>query len=382
MPSHTNTYSVTGTVGDCFDDLQFNNLDNRNLYASANNTFGRDNKNTDWYTAYKFQNTNIPKGCTISDAHLTLEAYSTQSGACTIPIKILNKDGKWDTAAASRWERVEFSQFSYRVYAGITQKEANFVGGSDRLNLLCPTTGFSTYSSLGQIITASSSYTATEVDFYGARVGTISGTNNVWAEIWSVTNNHPDTLLATSTAKNASSISTTDGWIQFTGISQALTSGTKYALVFCGTYTPSASNYISLDVNNTSITNGLAIWYGTGQGFNDINYACISNVLEEATFAGSAVNWTPASWTANSSYNTDNFASILQTYIDSASYTPGDPLGIWLDTGTNAQNCYRDAHSKDSSGHAAPQLSVTYTPKGIQVTGSTIRITGSTIRVK
>tara|TARA_Y100000310_G_scaffold271175_1_gene285549 strand:+ start:9407 stop:10240 length:834 start_codon:yes stop_codon:yes gene_type:complete len=113
------------------------------------------------------------------------------------------------------------------------------VGGTDR-NI--------TYEPWTAEFTAPRTATITRIDFYVQKKGTVAGT--IEAEIWSNSSGEPDTTQGSSTAINATDISTTAGWQTFTfstGVS--ITRDTIYhvGMDFSAAYmsgSPDASNCI------------------------------------------------------------------------------------------------------------------------------------------
>ena len=97
---------------------------------------------------------------------------------------------------------------------------------------------------LGQTFKVTEKTTVNTVQVYLKKVGTISATETLTAEIWDQTaGGLPNTLL-TSGSVALSAITTTGGYVSITVTSKELTAGSSYWLRLRASYSASNSNYV------------------------------------------------------------------------------------------------------------------------------------------
>jgi hypothetical protein len=191
----------------------------------------------------------------------------------------------------------------------------------------------STY--VGTLVTPTSSYTVTRLEFYLKKTGTGGGT--ITAEIWSATGSAgsetPDALLSTSTTiVSASSVSATKDWVSFYFDGQALVSGTKYFFVMKTPTTGDASNYYDLTLGSSNNTTNFETVRGEADGsgvgttsqltYSYWNTGTTTNPTTQSGFdaffagtpAGTGVHSTVINWDHNDSRGTK------PTYLPANSY--------------------------------------------------------------
>ena len=78
------------------------------------------------------------------------------------------------------------------------------------------------------------------------------------------------------------------------------------------------------------------------------------------------VNWQPAAWTNNTTYDTPDLSTIIQEIIDRAGWVSGAHMQIIMDNNGSSANAYRTFDSYTTAADAA-LLTVTYSTPGFML---------------
>jgi hypothetical protein len=187
------------------------------------------------------------------------------------------------------------------------------------------------YLRIGQGVEIVTPGTLGFIDLSLVRTGAPVG--SVWCEVYSQDGDGlADTLLATSTVRSAAAVPGAIAPFRFTfpaGQQIALGAGQDIVAVLRGNYAISAVNYISMGWATTGGPHGDLQVFGTGVGFDDQNYPMHASYRTIPLVPGAAI-WIAPAFTAGVDYDSINFASVLQSYLTSGSYSEGDPFGIAL----------------------------------------------------
>lgn len=297
-----------------------------------------------------FLSPQIPPRAKILAASVSGGAQDTRGGTLDTLWEVLDWDGIWDEepeVTPARWVSGDVSTNPIEIGVDVYDSGPTLLatagpiifgagwpirrwGGSN------PSRGLAH----GEVVDIDTTGTLDTVDFTMQRFGTIAGTNNVWAEVWSVDGDGlPDTLLATSDLRDASSIATTQTVETFTftgGDAIALTSGQTRCFVITGDYTESIINYLVV-MTGLGNANKHPVTFGEGRGFCDGNYPAMQQVRDIPTISGSgSVAWAPPNFTINVVYTSPSLVSLLQAAVNAPGYAANKPIGIrWRRLGSS-----------------------------------------------
>jgi hypothetical protein len=187
---------------------------------------------------------------------------------------------------------------------------------------------------LGQALTMTASGTLTSGTLRMHRIG--APTSNVWMEVYSMSGGLPDTLLATSDTRLASSIGPSGApdpleVFTFSGGDQiALTSGVQYAFVVTGDWTIDFFNYLNVRmISAVTATDRKAVAFGESRGLDSMNYESSNDLLLLPIITGSpTVAWQPPIFTEDVVYTSPDLSSLVQAWVNRPGYQAGDPILI------------------------------------------------------
>jgi hypothetical protein len=159
----------------------------------------------------------------------------------------------------------------------------------------------------------------------------------IWAWVYAQDGNgYPTGLpLATSTARNASAVSTAGNGAPFrftfpAGQQPLLTVGQGVVVVVAGNYPINGLHFVRVHYG-IGYSSGYMYLYGTGVGLDDQSYPLIQDMESAVPNAsGTFTVWTTPNMTAGVEYDSENFSGALQNYVRGGTYAEGDPIHVSL----------------------------------------------------
>lgn len=299
----------------------------------------------------------IPKNAVIISATLSGGAKAPQfgNGALTTVIRLVEKDGLWDAAPNSSAQWISGQHATYKVdmrvvVRGIAAVEVANTGAGGRALLGIRRFGSpdrSTRMAQRLTITAADTLTTTLVllQKFGAPTG------NIFLEVFDVVGGLPGTLLATSDNVDVSTLVTFPGSdIVFTfsgGDAIALALNDDLFFSVGGDWAVSETDFVVARGGVVDYVPGHFATFGEGLGLDSQHYPMAQMPLDLPTVAGSVV-WVTPPFVVNNTFTTPELAALFQTYVNSATYSQGDPFLVRLERLSGAQKHNRGFKSFDS----------------------------------
>jgi hypothetical protein len=279
----------------------------------------------------------IPAGATITSAVVKGQCSQAGVGAFNTEIRVLKQDGGWEQDnSADQWrpggntviQPVDFPAQIFNTSAGSLGGTVPTV--TEAFPMRNPSMGG--IKKFGQSIVVVGGGTLGSAQIRCSKFGTLTG--NVWCEIVGFNiSGKPETILATSDTIPANSLptgSTTSTTFTFSGAEQITLNHAQFVVVtLVGDTMYTGVNVVNVWVGTSNYVFGNPYAYGSDTAWGPSHYPFKADYWENIPTHGQVI-WATPDMILGVVYTTNDISVPIQTYVDSAEYSEGDPFGILL----------------------------------------------------